>query len=90
MKCFISLVALYGALATAMPSNIEAYNLPDIQDAGGVGLSDTRKEGVDMPKRGICTNNAPDCCCQCAESEAWPCIGCFGVSKSEGLDNAWL
>ncbi|KAM6488432.1 hypothetical protein HDV62DRAFT_385364 [Trichoderma sp. SZMC 28011] len=78
MKCFISLVAFYGALATALRSSIEADNLPDIQNAAGVGLADTHKEGGDMSKRGICTNNALDCCCQCAESEAWPCIGCFG------------
>ncbi|PKK49735.1 hypothetical protein CI102_3921 [Trichoderma harzianum] len=81
MKCLISLVVLYGALATALPSNTKAYNLPDIQDTAGLGLADTHKEGGDMPKRGICSNDALDCCCQCAKAENWPCIGCFGVKS---------
>ncbi|KAK4083637.1 uncharacterized protein Triagg1_1299 [Trichoderma aggressivum f. europaeum] len=81
MKWFISIVALYGALATALPSNINAHNLPDIQNVAGVGLAEAHKEGGDMPKRGICTDDDLDCCCQCAGSKAFPCIGCFGLKN---------
>lgn len=75
---------------TAPPSNTKAINFSDVQDAAGSDLADIHKERSDVTKRGICTDNDPDCCCLCAEYKASPCIGCTGVSNSKGLDNVWL
>ncbi|KAL7934965.1 hypothetical protein V8C35DRAFT_23515 [Trichoderma chlorosporum] len=84
MKWFISLIALYGALAAASPENTKTIYFPDAQDEVGVEFLDIQEEGGFKRRRGICTTNSQSCCCQCAASDAWPCIGCYGVSNPEG------
>lgn len=36
---------------------------------------------------GGCTTHVNDltCCCMCASADAWPCLGCSGVSKAPCL-----
>lgn len=68
MKWYISLVAIYGTLAAATPAGT-AIDFPTIQG-----------EDLNLAERGLCSNNDNACCCACACNNAWPCVGCSGVS----------
>ncbi|KAL7943536.1 hypothetical protein V8C42DRAFT_346980 [Trichoderma barbatum] len=81
MKWFISFVALYGALAAASTTNTKLVNFSNVQEEAGMNILEIKEEGGLKTRRGICTTNSQSCCCQCAASDAWPCIGCYGKRK---------
>lgn len=70
MKWYFNLIALCAALATASPILEKTTDSPN-----------SHRATFALDERGGCSDNKESCCCLCAAAEAWPCIGCSGVSK---------